>query len=102
VWYKYCAQKRSSEGQRGIVIQTPDPVICLFDDIFLSDGERQLKIEFNPSLNEFKYNVTENQQTTIGSKYPFIRRNGANYFRSFPIGGLISALSDSSEWYDPI
>lgn len=102
VWYKYCAQKRSSEGQRGIVIQTPEPVICLFDDIFLSDGERQLKIEFNPSLNEFKYNVTENQQTTIGSKYPFIRRNGANYFRSFPIGGLISALSDSSEWYDPI
>ena len=101
VWYKYCAQKRSSEGQRGIVIQTPEPVICLFDDIFLSDGERQLKIEFNPSLNEFKYNVTENQQTTIGSKYPFIRRNGANYFRSFPIGGLISALSDSSEWYDP-
>jgi len=52
-------------------------------------------------LNEFKYNVTEVQQNTIGSKYPYIKRNGANYFRSFPIGGLISSLSDTTDWYNP-
>ena len=69
--------------------------------MFLSTKDKQLKIQFNPSLNEFKYNVNEVQQNTIGSKYPYIKRNGANYFRSFPIGGLISSLSDMTDWYDP-
>ena len=45
--------------------------------------------------------MNEIQQNTIGSKYPYIKRNGANYFRSFPIGGLISSLSDTTNWYDP-
>ena len=75
--------------------------MCLFDDIFLTTGDKQLKIMFNPSLSEFKYNVTESQQITIGAKYPYINRNSANYFRSFPIGGLISSLSDMTNWYDP-
>ena len=35
------------------------------------------------------------------AKYPYINRNGNNYFRTFPIGGLISFLSDTTNWYDP-
>ena len=102
VWYKYCAQKRNAYGHRGVIVQTEDPVMCLFDDIFLTGGGgRQLKIKFNPSLNEFKYNVTESQQTSIGAKFPYIKRNSANYYRTFPIGGLISSLSDLNNWYDP-
>lgn len=101
VWYKYGIQKRNSFGDRGILIQLQEPVICIFQHIFISNGTRQLKIKFNPSLNQFKYNVNEIQQNTIGSKYPYIKRNGANYFRSFPIGGLISSLSDTTDWYDP-
>lgn len=101
IWYKYGIQKRNIFGDRGIITQLQEPVICIFQHIFLSTEERQLKIQFNPSLNEFKYNVNEIQQNTIGSKYPYIKRNGANYFRSFPIGGLITALSDMTDWYDP-
>ena len=101
VWYKYCVQKRNIFGDRGIIIQTEKPAICIFDDIFLVADNKQLKIMFNPSLNSFKYNVIESQQNTIGSKYPFIKRNNANYFRTFSIGGLISSLSDMSDWYDP-
>ena len=101
VWYKYCAQRRNSRGERGPIIQMQEPVICVFEDIFLTCGNRQLKIKLNPSLNEFKYNVTESQQVTIGSKYPYITRNGANYFRTFPIGGLISSFIDTTDWYDP-
>ena len=101
VWYKYCAQKRNAHGDRGVIIEIDTPVMCLLDDIFLTRDNRQLKIKFNPSLNEFKYNVTESQQTTIGSKFPYVKRNGANYFRTFPIGGLISSFIDTTDWYDP-
>jgi len=101
VWYKYCAQKRNSVGDRSVIIQTAAPKMCLFNDIFLTAGDRQLRIKFNPSLNEFKYNVSESQQVTIGSKFPYIKRNGANYFRTFPLGGLISSFMDTSNWYDP-
>lgn len=101
VWYKYGIQKRNVFGDRGVIVQLQEPVICIFQHMFLSTKDKQLKIQFNPSLNEFKYNVNEVQQNTIGSKYPYIKRNGANYFRSFPIGGLISSLSDMTDWYDP-
>ena len=101
VWYKYCAQRRNPIGMRGPIIQTEEPVMCLLDDIFLTKEGCQMKIQFNPSLNEFKYNVTESQQVTIGAQYPYIRRNGYNYFRTFPIGGLISSFMDTTDWYDP-
>lgn len=101
VWYKYCAQKRNSRGNRGVIIQIDEPVMCIFEDIFLTRSDRQLKIKFNPSLSEFKYNVSESQQVTIGNKYPYVTRNGNSYFRSFPIGGLISSFIDTTDWYDP-
>ena len=101
VWYRYCAQKRNAHGDRGAIIQIDKPVMCLFDDIFLTRDDCQLKIKFNPTLSEFKYNVTESQQVTIGAKYPYIKRNGNNYFRTFPIGGLISSFIDTTDWYDP-
>ena len=101
IWYKYCAQRRSVHGDRGVIIQIENPIMCLLDDMFLTRNDCQLKIKFNPSLNEFKYNVTESQQTTIGAQYPYINRNGNNYFRSFPIGGLISSFIDTTNWYDP-
>ena len=101
VWYKYCAQRRNARGDRGIIIQIDNPIMCVLDDIYLTKNDCQLKIKLNPSLNEFKYNVTESQQVTIGSQYPYIKRNGNNYFRSFPIGGLISSFIDTTDWYDP-
>lgn len=101
VWYKYGVQKKNYNGDRGVITITSMPIMCEFDDIFLVRDDCQLKIQFNPSLSEFKYNVTESQQTTLGGKFPFIRRNGNNYYRSFPIGGLISSFSDTTNWYDP-
>jgi hypothetical protein len=57
VWYKYGIQKENAKGFRGIFTQCNEPVMCLFDDIFLIKDNAQLKINFNPSLSEFKYNV---------------------------------------------
>lgn len=67
-----------------------------FVDAFLYDGERQLKIQFNPKVSNFKNTILETKMDTLGSKYPFIFRNGYVHYKEFQISGLISLLSDSS------
>lgn len=67
-----------------------------FVDAFLYDGERQLKIQFNPKVSSFKNTILETKMDTLGSKYPFIFRNGYVHYKEFQISGLISLLSDSS------
>jgi hypothetical protein len=47
-----------------------------FEDSFLFDGKRQLKIKFNPKVQSFKKTNLEAKLDTLGSKYPFIFRNG--------------------------
>jgi hypothetical protein len=44
--------------------------------MFLFDGERQLKIRFNPKVSSFKEYIPEIKIDTIGSKYPYFFRNG--------------------------
>ena len=70
-----------------------------FEDCFLYDGNRQLKIRFNPKMASFKNTVLEQKINTIGSKYPFIFRNGNVSYKEFPIGGLISYLSDNENLF---
>jgi len=41
-------------------------------------------------MNSFKNDIPEQKVETIGSKYPFIFRNGNVYYKEFPIGGLLS------------
>lgn len=100
IWYKYCVQKRDDNGNRSAIKMTDSPIICEYEDMYLIGGGRQLKIQFNPTIGDFRYNVTQSQQITIGAKYPFIKRNSENYYRTFSIGGLITSLSDYSNWYD--
>ena len=71
-------------------------VICDFEDAFLYDGDRQLKIRFNPKISSFKSTVLESKTNTIGSKYPFIFRNGNVEYKEFQISGLISILGDEN------
>lgn len=100
IWYKYTVFVINNEGK---VLYTPveaDPVICVFEDIFLTHGGLQFRLKFNPTVSSFKYNVTESSQITIGSKYPFIKRNGKNFYRTFSVSGLISSLTNESEWYE--
>lgn len=71
-------------------------VECLadFEDMFLSDGERQLCIRFNPKVSSFKSTILESKMDTLGGKYPFIFRNGNVNYKEFPISGLISMNMD--------
>jgi hypothetical protein len=65
----------------------------------LFDGERQLKIRYNPKVSSFKSTVLETKVDTIGGKYPFVFRNGRVEYKEFPISGLISLQSDPNELF---
>lgn len=100
IWYKYALYVVDLNKT---ILYNPietDPILCIFEDIFLVSDNIQLRLQFNPSITSFKYNTTESQQVTLGGKFPYIRRNGNNYYRTFSIGGLISSLMDETDWYD--
>ena len=67
--------------------------------MFLFDGEKQLKIRFNPKVSSFKNYILETKVDTIGSKYPFFFRNGSVKYKEFPINGLISCLMDEEQLF---
>ena len=92
VWYKYCAQRRDTSGKRGIVLTLNEPQMIVFDDMFLNAEGTQLCLRFDPQITSFKRTISEAKIDTIGSKYPFINRNGYMDYREFPIGGLITCF----------
>lgn len=75
------------------------PIKVDFEDCFLYDGKRQLKIRFNPKVSSIKNTVLETKTDTLGSKYPFIFRNGNVNYKEFPVSGLISLVSDPNELF---
>lgn len=94
VWYMYGAQKRDNAGNRGILTKTDAPEMIEFEHMFLTAGNTQLKIKYNPTVSSFQRTVLESKVDTLGGKYPFIKRNGATYYKQFPLGGLITAFVD--------
>ncbi len=70
-----------------------------FEDMFLFDGKRQLKLRFNPQVGSFKTQLAESRSETIGSKYPFFFRNARVGYKTFPINALISMLIDDNEFF---
>ena len=74
-------------------------IVTDFEDMFLFDGERQLKVRFNPKISSFKTVIQDSKKTTLGSKYPFFFRNGITEYKEFPIAGLISYMIDDNEYF---
>lgn len=70
-----------------------------FEDAFLFDGERQLKIRYNPKVSSFKNTIYETKVDTIGGKHPFIFRNNTINYKEFPISGMISYYMDEEELF---
>lgn len=97
--YKYGLQRFNSSGFHSARIMNEKPVVADFEDIFLYDGFRQLKVRFNPKVTSIKNTILESKMDTIGGKYPFIFRNGDVCYKEFPISGLISYLSDPDELF---
>ena len=70
------------------------PVISVFDHSFLTGEGVQLCVKFNPNIGNYRKNVSDSTVTTIGSKYPYITRNGAMNYRSFSLSGTIAYEMD--------
>ena len=101
VKYIYAIQQYNNYGLRSDRIES-NVVVADFEDAFLYDGKRQLKIKYNPKMSSFKRDVIEQKTDTIGSKYPFIFRNGNIDYHEFPISGLISYLGDENRQFLPL
>lgn len=95
VSYKYSLQQYNENGVYSERIES-NIVQAKFDDMFLYDGKKQLCIKFNPKVSSIKDNRMEQKTDTIGSKHPFIMRNGNVAYKEFPVGGLISYMMDES------
>lgn len=96
--YRYAIQQYNDFDLYSEKIYSND-VYADFWDMFLFDGEKQLKVAYNPQVSSFKSTILENKQETIGNKYPFIFRNGNVNYKEFPVQGLISYLEDEQELF---
>ena len=98
VQYQYAVQQYNDNELYSARIKS-EIVTADFEDAFLFDGTRQLKIRFNPKVASFKNNIPEQKIDTIGSKYPYIFRNGKVHYKEFPISGLISYQMDDNKMF---
>ena len=98
VIYRYSLQQFNDNGIYSNRIVSND-IQADFEDAFLYDGKRQLRIRFNPNVSSFKTDMQETKIDTIGSKYPFFVRNNRVNYKEFPIQGLISYLMDENSMF---
>lgn len=97
VTYKYAVQRYNKYNVRSVREGADENVITAnFEDMFLFDGKKQLRIAFNPKVSSFKTTLQEAKIDTLGGKYPFFYRNGALAYKEFPISGLISIHMDQN------
>lgn len=96
--YRYAIQQYNANGVYSNR-QLSNDITVDFEDCFLYDGEKQLRIRFNPKVSTFKNDMAETKTETIGSKYPFIFRNGKVQYKEFNISGLISYKMDDVETF---
>lgn len=98
ITYQYSLQQYNEHGiysERKV----SNTVIADFEDLFLYDGKRQLTVRFNPKVGTFKQTKIEQKTETMGSKYPYIVKNGAVDYKELSISGLISYQMDSLEQF---
>lgn len=100
VKYQYSVQWINSVNQY-TTQKYSEPVYSDFEDMFLYDGDRQLKIRFNPRVSSFKINKQEQKVETLGSQFPFFLKNGNVNYKEFPLSGLISYYMDDNELFIP-
>lgn len=104
--YKFFFRYETETEQNGPqLVYSEDSIssdVCLLiEDMFLTTKDMTLKIRYNPELTSLKKNIQDIVTPTLGGEYPFIRRNGAQKYKTFTIGGLISYHGEeSNEWID--
>ena len=99
-WYKYGIQSIDKRGTRGKLVEMASPIQRLFNySYILGQDNKQLKLQFNDAISSFKHQIYDSKTDTIGSKYPFISRNAAVNYKTFPINALISFWMDENQTF---
>ena len=96
--YRYSFQQYNDYGIYSRRLYADD-IYVSFEDAFLFDGKRQLRIRYNPKVASFKTTVLDSKKNTIGSKYPLFFRNGNVDYKEFSISGLITYFMDNDEFF---
>lgn len=112
VLYRYLVQKVDARGRRGTPVYDSSRanntgVMGEWEHAFLLEttgngdltGTKQLKLKYDFQISSYKTNISQSKTDTIGSKYPFIRRNGNMYYRSFPVTGTITEYMDDADLF---
>ena len=94
ILYLYAVQTINEQGVRSSMVRTEEPILLVFENIFLTYQDKQLKLKFNPQISTFKRNISESKIDTIGSQFPFIKRNGYVNYLQFSISALIASAMD--------
>ena len=104
IFYRYAAQSRDNRGRRSSSVMSTIEM-GEFDDAFLTESNDedgkvvQLKIRYDMNISNTAVNVGEAKTDTIGSKYPYVRRNGNMYYHSFPFSFLITTYMDNNHYF---
>lgn len=96
VYYKYRVQSVTDSGIRTLPAYS-EPIVNVFDAMFIIGEDRVLKIKYNANISSYKYVTMDSKTDTIGGQFPFIKRNGNVYYRQLPISGLLTFLTDNYE-----
>lgn len=97
LWYQYEILRYANDNLITADLKTSKAVMVDSEDIFLNAGGKQLTIRFDPQISNLNTKVAESVTDVIGSKYPFIRQNGAIGYKTFNLSGTISCFMDIDE-----
>lgn len=103
-FYKYCVQKltKTTNNNETVITRSRGEMedkenaihLASFNSTYLVGDEMQLNIKYNTQISSLSKIVQESKIETLGSKYPFIRKNGNIEYKEFSLSGLITLYMD--------
>lgn len=94
VWYKYGVQTKTGNTYSLMKVINEEPKMIIFDNLFIVGDGKQLRLKYDANITSYSRTLSETKTETLGSQYPFIRRNGSINYRTFAITGLITLHTD--------
>ena len=98
VWYRYSVQIANLKGGLTNAFRT-NKILPEFEEVILSRGKRQLKLQYNYKISSFKPVVNRSKMDTLGGKYPKFSENAFLNYKQFTVNGLISSQEDENRLF---